>query len=104
MKIKIYRYDDKINTEPHFDEYDIPIETSEKNYTIMDLLDYISLNYDSSISYYKHSVCNHGVCGRCGISVNGKTKLACLEIANDYEELILEPIKTKEVVKDLVTR
>ena len=48
-----------------------------------------------------HSVCNQGICGRCGVRANGKNGLACVTRVWG-EELLLEP-KNNKVVKDLVT-
>lgn len=103
MIVKVYRFDPSIDEEGYFVEYDVPV-SNNANWTIMDVLDYISLNIDSSISYYKHSVCNHGICGRCTLNVNGKLKLACIDIANNYDELVLEPLKNRKTIKDLVTK
>lgn len=103
MKVKIFRYDPSTDREGYYDEYDVPVP-KDTNWTVMDVLDYISLNLDSSISYYKHSVCNHGICVRCALKVNGRTKLSCLCVANEYDELVLEPRSTESIVKDLVTK
>lgn len=72
--------------------------------TVMDLLDYISQNIDPSLGYYRHSVCNHGVCGRCLLRVNGKPVLACTARVRDYGgELLLQPAEGARPVRDLVT-
>lgn len=71
--------------------------------TVMDLLDYISQNIDPSLGYYRHSVCNHGVCGRCLLRINGKPALACTARVRDYEgDLLLEPADRSRAVRDLV--
>jgi succinate dehydrogenase / fumarate reductase iron-sulfur subunit len=67
----------------------------------MDVLDYISLHFDGSLAYYKHSVCDHGICGRCGLRVNGKASLACTTLV-ETSKLMLEPLSVKYTVKDLV--
>jgi len=103
MKVKLYRFDPSKDETGYFDEYEVPVP-KDVNWTVMDVLDYILLNIDSSISYFKHSACYHGICGRCVLRVNGKPKLACLCIANEYDELVLEPRSKKNVVKDLVTK
>ncbi len=85
------------------DVYEVPV-SADCRMTVMDVLDYIALNLDHTLSYYKHSVCNHGICGRCGLSVNGKTRLACLTVANEYGQLELAPVFSHELIKDLVTQ
>ena len=71
--------------------------------TVMDLLDYISQNIDPSLGYYRHSVCNHGVCGRCLLRVNGKPVLACIARVRDYGgDLLLQPAEGAQAIRDLV--
>lgn len=102
MEVKVNRYNPDTD-EKRIDLFNVPI-TSEHRMTVMDVLDYISLYLDYSLSYYKHSVCNHGICGRCLLSVNGKVRLACLEVANDYSALELAPAPGRRLIKDLVTK
>lgn len=71
--------------------------------TIQDLLVYISENYDKSLGYYSHSVCNRGICMRCIIRVNGKNTISCTTKVPDVDEIILEPASNREVIRDLVT-
>jgi succinate dehydrogenase / fumarate reductase, iron-sulfur subunit len=98
MRINVNRYDPDINQKASFDSFDVP---AKEDWTVMDVLDYIAEHLDSTIAYYRHSACDHGVCGRCALKVNGKPALACTrEVGND-SELTLEP-KTGDVVRDLV--
>lgn len=71
--------------------------------TIQDLLVYISENYDKSLGYYSHSVCNRGICMRCIIRVNGKNTISCTTKVPDEDKIILEPASNREVIRDLVT-
>ena len=90
----------KILRDGGFNSYSVPFSTKGRN-TIMDVLNYIFENLDSTLSFYSHSVCDHGICGRCAVKVNGKVKLACTELA-DTDEIIIEP-KNNNVVTDLIT-
>ncbi|MDR2669433.1 MAG: hypothetical protein LBC14_05725 [Desulfovibrio sp.] len=101
MQVQIYRQDDEHDGSGHYDMFLVPY-TDEDKVTVMDVLDYISLHYDGSLAYYKHSVCDHGICGRCGLRINGKAALACTTIA-ETPLLLLEPLRKKDVVRDLVT-
>ncbi|MDR1686417.1 MAG: hypothetical protein LBR82_08280 [Desulfovibrio sp.] len=100
MHVEIYRQDDENNSVGHYDIFVVPY-TDEDKVTVMDVLDYISLHYDGSLAYYKHSVCDHGICGRCGLRVNGKAAMACTTIA-ETAHLRLDPLRSKDVVRDLV--
>lgn len=101
MKVDIHRYDPDADRK-WVDTFDVP--TDGRSMTVMDVLDEISFTLDNTLAYYKHSVCNHGICGRCSIQINGQVRLACTEIANDFERLTLAPMPSRKVVRDLVTR
>ena len=102
MKVKVYRFEQNLNEGGHYDYFDVPVVFEEK-WTVMNILDYIQEHLDSSLSYYKHSACGHGICGRCILMVNGKSALACTHVVEEDKEIVLEPFKGKKIVKDLVT-
>ena len=50
--------------------------------------------------------CKAGKCGSCSMEINGKPKLSCMTRMNEYrkdETIIITPMKTFPVIKDLVT-
>jgi succinate dehydrogenase / fumarate reductase iron-sulfur subunit len=50
--------------------------------------------------------CKAGKCGSCSMEINGTPRLACMTRMNIYdpgEEIMVQPIKTFPVIKDLVT-
>lgn len=98
MKIKVYRFDPDTGKEPYYETFEVP---AQADWSVMDALDYIAEYFDSSLTYYRHSACDHGVCGRCGLKVNGKAALACVCAVGEEEEIILEP-KVGDVIRDLV--
>ena len=99
MTVLIERYDPDKN-EKWTASYEV--ETDGVCMTVMDILDTISENQDPSLAYYKHSVCNHGICGRCALMVNGRPGLACIERIEGGDTLRLAPLQGKTVVRDLV--
>ncbi|WP_102050545.1 2Fe-2S iron-sulfur cluster-binding protein [Pygmaiobacter massiliensis] len=101
MTAKIYRFDPTIDKQPHYDAFELDIK-AEDCMTVMDLLTYIADNLDGSLSFFSHSACQHGICGRCGVKCNGKPGLAC-ETVLTGEDVTIEPIKA-DVVKDLVVK
>jgi succinate dehydrogenase/fumarate reductase-like Fe-S protein len=101
MKVKVFRYDLGKKPEPWYDEYEVPL-ANDGNHTVMDVLDYIFTNLDGTLSYYRHSVCNQGICRRCALRVNGSVRLACTHRVWD-ENLCIEP-RNKKYVKDLVVQ
>ena len=101
MKVIIHRFDPD-NGKKWTDSYDVP--TEERSMTVMDVLDYISSHLDPTLAYYKHSACNHGICGRCSLQVNGKVKLACITQVSGEENLELAPVPARAPIRDLVTK
>ena len=102
MKVLIDRYQPE-TAELTPSEYEID-DAVTGGMTVMDLLAYISKNIDPSLGYYSHSACNHGVCGRCVLRVNGKPALACVTRVRDYDRLELAPANMDRAVRDLVIR
>jgi succinate dehydrogenase / fumarate reductase iron-sulfur subunit len=99
--VKVSRFDPSVDKAVYIETFQIPLP-AESKWTAMDVLDYIHLNLDSSLSYYRHSACNRGICARCTAQINGKTRLLCEYIVPTQGEVLLEPIQGKTVVKDLV--
>ena len=99
MLVKMYRQDPESGKEPAFQEYTVP---AQPDWTAMDVLDYVFQNLDHSIAYFRHSICDHGICARCAMKINGKVALACVTVVGSLEELTLEP-RNNRVVRDLVT-
>ena len=50
--------------------------------------------------------CKAGKCGSCSVEINGKPRLGCMTRLNEFDEndtIIIEPLKTFPIIKDLVT-
>ena len=101
MKVKVYRFDPESEQEAYYQDYEVPIKKEDRN-TALDVLNYIYNNLDTSISFFNHSACNHGICGRCAMKINGKIKLACTYLVEE-DEFTIEPKKIN-VIKDLVSK
>ena len=101
MKVEIERFDPESN-QRRMDTF--VVDTTQRTMTVMDVLDYIADHLDHTLAYYKHSVCNHGICGRCLLQVNGKAKLACIDPVDCYDALHLAPVPSRTCIRDLITR
>jgi succinate dehydrogenase/fumarate reductase-like Fe-S protein len=97
--VKIYRYDPCENNPGKLMEYEI---TEESGMSIMDVLDYVYFNLDSSLSYFSHSRCKRGICSRCAVKLNGKNTISCQTPLPENGEVIIEPINKNKVLKDLI--
>jgi succinate dehydrogenase / fumarate reductase iron-sulfur subunit len=103
LQVKVHRYDPSARSSAHFDTFAVPVPKGAQ-WTVMDVLEYIRINLDSSIGYYAHSICDHGVCARCTLRVNGENRLACITEVPEGGETVLEPLAKRTVIKDLVVR
>ena len=99
MEVKIYRWNPETDMSPHYDTFHVEFH-KEARKTVMNLLEEIGDTQDGSLSFYMHSACGPGICGRCAVKVNGKVRLACNTVLTG-EDIVLEPANEK-VVKDLV--
>ena len=99
MKLIVYRHDKSKSILPYFETYNIP-NAIEKRYTVQDALSYVHENIDPTLTFFSHSTCNHGICGRCAMKINGKNRLACTFLIQD-EEIKLEPLNGN-YIKDLL--
>ena len=101
MEVIVRRICPETDAAPHEQTYSVPLP-GDGSHTAMDVLDYIHAHLDGTLSYYRHSVCNQGICGRCAARINGKVRLACTcRVYGDA--LRLEP-RNEQVVKDLVVK
>ncbi len=80
-------------------KYTIPIK---KGTTILQALIYIKENLDETLAFRQS--CRMGICGSCGITVNGKPKLACYTqvLHLNSNSLVIKPLSNFQVIKDLV--
>jgi len=94
---RVFRLDPSVDREPHYDEYEVPLEDGM---SAMDVLDYIYQNLDSTLAYYDHAGCALGICARCTGRIDGKAGLFCqVPVSGD---VTLDPTSPSRVLKDLV--
>ena len=69
---------------------------------VLDALNHIKDHMDGTLSY--RWSCRMGVCGSCGMMVNGQPKLTCSAFLRDYApgEILVEPLVNFPVIRDLV--
>ena len=100
ITLQVARYRPEAETEPVFQEYQAPCR---KDWVVLDALNYIKDNVDGTLSF--RWSCRMGVCGSCGMTVNGEPKLTCATFLTDYTPgpIRVEPLKNFPVIRDLVT-
>lgn len=99
IKIKAFKYNplSKIS-KPHFAEYELE-ETD--GMTIFIALNMIREKFDPDLRF--DFVCRAGICGSCGMVINGVPKLACRTLTKDYADGVIElmPLPAFKLLKDL---
>ncbi|RKY90018.1 succinate dehydrogenase iron-sulfur subunit [candidate division KSB1 bacterium] len=96
---KVFRFNPERDKKPRFDKYEVPIRNGM---TVLDALYYIQGYLDGSLAF--RSSCREGVCGSCGMHINGKYRLACETQINRLKskKITIKPLGHLPVIKDLV--
>jgi fumarate reductase iron-sulfur subunit len=99
ITLEVMRYRPEQETEPTFQGYEVPYH---QDWVVLDALNYIKDRVDGSLSY--RWSCRMGVCGSCGMMVNGEPKLTCATFLSHYVPgpIRVEPLRYFPVVRDLI--
>ena len=87
ITIEVQRYRPEQETEPVYQRYEVPFR---KDWVILDALNYIKDDLDGTLAY--RWSCRMGVCGSCGMMVNGTPVLTC---AAFLEKFLPGPIRVE---------
>ena len=99
IKITVTRYDPENSLRPYTQSYTIPYK---EDMVVLDALNYIKNHVDGTLTH--RWSCRMGVCGSCGMTVNGDPKLTCATFLRDYYpgEVRVDPLANFPVIRDLV--
>jgi fumarate reductase iron-sulfur subunit len=99
ITLEVFRYRPGADKEPVFQNYQVPFRD---DWVVLDALNYLKDQVDGSISY--RWSCRMGVCGSCGMMVNGTPKLTCAAFLKDYYPgpVRVEPLANFPVERDLI--
>ena len=97
--LQVARYRPEQESEATFDDYEVPCP---KEWVVLDGLNYVKDKIDGTLAY--RWSCRMGVCGSCGMTVNGEPKLTCATFLSDYGPgpVRVEPLRNFPVIRDLV--
>ncbi len=102
ISLEIARYSPEQDAKPSFETYEVPVY---KEWVVLDALNYIKDKVDGSLTY--RWSCRMGICGSCGMMVNGEPKLTCATFLSTYagngNKVRVEPLRYFPVIRDLVT-
>ena len=99
MKLEIFRYRPEEESEPTFQTFEVPFL---EDWVILDAINYIKDEIDGTLSY--RWSCQMGVCGSCGMMINGVPKLSCAVFLKDYypDKIRVEPLTGFPIERDLI--
>jgi fumarate reductase iron-sulfur subunit len=99
ITMQVTRYRPEQETAPTIQEYEVPMR---RDWAVLDGLNYIKDRQDGTLSY--RWSCRMGICGSCGMTVNGEPKLTCATFLTDYDPgpVRVEPLNYFPVIRDLV--
>ena len=85
-------------------QFDVPM--IEDTMSVLDALIWVQRNVDPSLAFRR--ACRVGICGTCGVVVNGKEGLACGTllgslVGDNGGPVRVQPLRHLPVVRDLVT-
>jgi fumarate reductase iron-sulfur subunit len=99
MTLRVARYRPEHGPDPYFDEFEVPYR---EDMVVLDALNHIKDDLDGSLAY--RWSCRMGVCGSCGMMVNGVPRLTCSTFLREFdsEPIVVEPLENFPVIRDLV--
>jgi fumarate reductase iron-sulfur subunit len=99
ITLSVFRYRPGDDVDPVFQDYQVPYRD---DWVVLDALNWIKESVDGTLAY--RWSCRMGVCGSCGMIVNGKPKLACAAFLRDFypESIRVEPLTNFPVERDLI--
>ena len=99
IRLEVMRYRPEVESEPTLQVYEIPFHD---DWAVLDALNHVKDRVDGTLSY--RWSCRMGICGSCGMTVNGEPKLTCAAFLTDYAPgpVRIEPLQNFPVIRDLV--
>jgi fumarate reductase iron-sulfur subunit len=98
VRFEVLRFRPEEDQDPVWQTYDVPCMP---DWVVLDALNHIKDEIDPTLSH--RWSCRMGVCGSCGMMVNGRPKLTCSAFIRDYTPPIrVAPMANFPIVRDLV--
>jgi succinate dehydrogenase/fumarate reductase-like Fe-S protein len=97
VNMKIFRFDPSTDEAPRYETYQVKTCTG---FSVLNGLQYIAEHIDTTLSFYVS--CRIGVCLGCLVKINGRPERTCSAMLTD--DVLLEPLDAKNVLKDLLVK
>jgi succinate dehydrogenase/fumarate reductase-like Fe-S protein len=94
--VRVARFDPDVDAAPRYQGYPVPIP---EGWSLLNVLTYIYEELDPGLCFY--GPCRIGKCVACHVRVDGKTRLACTELA-PRRDLTIDPMTQRALIRDLV--
>jgi fumarate reductase iron-sulfur subunit len=97
--LEVFRYLPDQQSEPWLQRYEVPYR---QDWVVLDALNYIKDYIDGTLAY--RWSCRMGVCGSCGMMVNGVPRLTCSAFLREWypHPIRVEPLTHFPVIRDLI--
>jgi fumarate reductase iron-sulfur subunit len=97
-KLTVTRYHPETDGAPAQQTFEVPYGDDTR---VLDALNHIKDTLDGTLTF--RWSCGMGVCGSCGMNVNGTPRLTCATFLRDFEgDIRVEPLANFPVMRDLV--
>jgi fumarate reductase iron-sulfur subunit len=99
ITLRVARYRPEQDRSPTTQDYEVPLR---EDWSVLDALNHVKDHVDGTLSY--RWSCRMGICGSCGMTVDGQPRLACASFLTDHAPgpVRVEPLTNFPVVRDLV--
>ncbi|HTU00742.1 MAG TPA: 2Fe-2S iron-sulfur cluster-binding protein, partial [Candidatus Sulfotelmatobacter sp.] len=99
LSMLVTRYRPEMEPAPSAQAYEVPFR---KDWVVLDALNYVKDRLDGSLAF--RWSCRMGVCGSCGMMVNGTPRLTCGAFLSEYlpGPIRVEPLRFFPIIRDLV--
>jgi len=99
VTLRVRRYLPEEGAEPFWQDYEVP---RRREWMVLDGLNHVKNELDGTLSF--RWACRMGVCGSCGMMVNGEPVLTCATYLSSLPPgpVEVEPLRGFPVVRDLV--
>jgi fumarate reductase iron-sulfur subunit len=97
--LEVERFHPERDTEPSYQSFEVPLRG---DWMVLDALNHIKDQLDGSLTF--RWSCRMGICGSCGMMINGVPKLTCETLLMNFAPgpVRVGPLDHFPVVKDLV--
>jgi fumarate reductase iron-sulfur subunit len=96
--LEVQRFHPESDTEPSYQSFEVPLRD---DWMVLDALNHIKDQLDGSLAF--RWSCRMGICGSCGMMVNGVPKLTCETLLMNFAPgpVRIAPLEHFPVIKDL---